>query len=121
MIITSAPLRDTRAATALTYVEISMLYRSSLEEALIDYPVSERHLRICALKIAVQGVCAILGRVPCWACPLHAAAARGHCYLDAPERDQVEWGPAGVCAARGDAHQPPRLHLRRRRRRPRRA
>ena len=37
MIITSQPLRDTRPATALTYMEISVLYRRDLEEVLVDF------------------------------------------------------------------------------------
>ena len=52
MIITSHSLRDTRSVTALTYMEIATLSRDDLEAALVDFPISERHLRVCALKIA---------------------------------------------------------------------
>ena len=54
MIITSPALRDTRPATALTYVEIGTLSKVDFEECLLNFPQSERHIRTCALKIAMQ-------------------------------------------------------------------
>jgi len=54
MIITSTALKDTRYASALTYLEITTVSRANLEEVLVNYPKSERIIRVTALKMAMQ-------------------------------------------------------------------
>merc|ERR1719230_1578335 len=54
MIVTSMSLKDTRYSSALTYLELMTLTREHLEVALVHFPQSERHIRVTALKIAMQ-------------------------------------------------------------------
>ena len=54
MIITSAALKDTRYASALTYVELTTVLRDDLEDSLVHFPNSERKIRVTALKMAMQ-------------------------------------------------------------------
>ena len=54
MIITSDALKDTRYASALTYLELTTISRSDLEDCLVRYPRSERVIRVTALKMAMQ-------------------------------------------------------------------
>ena len=54
MIITSNALKDTRYASALTYLELTTCSRVDLEECLIHFPRSERVIRVTALKMAMQ-------------------------------------------------------------------
>ena len=54
MIVTSPALRDTRYSSALTYVEITTLSREDLDTTVVNFPRSERFLRVTALKIAMQ-------------------------------------------------------------------
>jgi hypothetical protein len=42
------------AASALTYLEITTVSRANLEEVLVNYPKSERIIRVTALKMAMQ-------------------------------------------------------------------
>jgi uncharacterized membrane protein YgcG len=54
MIITSHALKDTRYASALTYVELTTVSREDLEDCLVLFPNSERRIRVTALKMAMQ-------------------------------------------------------------------
>ena len=54
MIVTSNALKDTRYASALTYLELTTVTRDDLEDALVHFPNSERKIRVTALKIAMQ-------------------------------------------------------------------
>ena len=54
MIITSDALKDTRYASALTYLELTTVSRADLEECLVRFPKSERVIRVTALKMAMQ-------------------------------------------------------------------
>lgn len=54
MIVTSASLRDKRAAAALTYVEIVCLSRDDLLEELQHYPQSAHVVHIAAVSIAMN-------------------------------------------------------------------
>lgn len=52
-IISSAALRDSRPASALTYMEIVCLSRSDLMASMEMYPASAKHLRIAALHLSL--------------------------------------------------------------------
>lgn len=54
MIVTSPALKDTRYASALTYVELTCVTREDLEDCLVHFPKTERKIRVTALKIAMQ-------------------------------------------------------------------
>ena len=54
MIVSSVALRDTRHASALTYVEVGTIAREDLEELLMQFRQSERAIRQAAMKIAMQ-------------------------------------------------------------------
>ena len=54
IIVTSVALREKKAASALTFVEIASLTRSDLDEVLEDYPNSSQFIRKAAMKIAMQ-------------------------------------------------------------------
>ena len=54
MIVTSEQLKDTRYASALTYLELTTISRSDLEDCLVHFPKSERVIRVTALKMAMQ-------------------------------------------------------------------
>ena len=54
LILSSAVLRDTREARALTYCEIISLRRVGLEDLFALYPTSHKIVRECSLKLATQ-------------------------------------------------------------------
>eukprot|EP00966_Prymnesium_polylepis_P111540 2580090-Prymnesium_polylepis.2 len=62
-IVHSETLRDSRSATALTYVEVTTLEPADLYEVLEAYPESCRLLQVSAMKIAMQKVCCPFGRL----------------------------------------------------------
>mmetsp|Transcript_27828 Transcript_27828/g.75090 ORF Transcript_27828/g.75090 Transcript_27828/m.75090 type:complete len:300 (-) Transcript_27828:105-1004(-) len=59
-IVHSETLRDSRSATALTYVEVTTLEPADLYEVLEAYPESCRLLQVSAMKIAMQKAIVII-------------------------------------------------------------
>ena len=60
MILTAAVLRDTRFATALTYVEVVALERVDLFGVLEDFPTSRRVVQDAAIRMAVKRTVVLL-------------------------------------------------------------
>lgn len=54
MILTAKVLRDTRPATALTYVETISLQRVDLDDVLAEYPASKRVVQASAMRLALK-------------------------------------------------------------------
>jgi len=54
MILTSTVLRDTRFATALTYVEVFALHRDDLFNVLAAYPGSKKEVQNAAMRMAIK-------------------------------------------------------------------
>jgi hypothetical protein len=53
VIVTAAPLRDTRTASALTYVEIAYLTREAIDDVLAKFPTAQCLVRKAAMKMRV--------------------------------------------------------------------
>lgn len=60
ILISSARLRDTRPAKALTFCELVVLGRDALERLMPKFPPSARSIRHAALKLATQRMITIL-------------------------------------------------------------
>ena len=54
IIVTSPQLREKKAASALTFVEIASITRNDVDEVLEDFPASAQFIRKAAMKIAMQ-------------------------------------------------------------------
>ena len=54
IIVTSPQLREKKAASALTVVEIASITRNDVDEVLEDFPASAQFIRKAAMKIAMQ-------------------------------------------------------------------
>jgi len=60
MILSAKVLRDTRPATALTYVETISLQREDLDDVLADYPASKRVVQASAMRLALKRTVVLL-------------------------------------------------------------
>jgi len=54
VVVSAVVLRDTRAVSALTYVEVAYLTREAFDRALAAFPESARVIKNAAIKIAMQ-------------------------------------------------------------------
>ena len=60
--LTATSLRDTSAARALTYVEVTTLTREALDEVIDDFPASKAQVRRAALCEAVRKATDLISR-----------------------------------------------------------
>ena len=77
MIVSSRALRDLRPASTLTYVEIAMLSRASLDEVLSGFPLAAASIRQAAMKVAMRRAVVVVSKYHHQRKVLSASAAEG--------------------------------------------